>query len=199
VTTKEYRDCGECSDILICMKRTENIKRCFTSKTGEPEIPVSDLIPGQTYFVKDEGYEKFLDAIKSKIYGLIVSTTKPQDIREKYGLIRTPIVWISDEAFEDGVDPKNLKRLATVIINFMKPIENAVILFDGIDPLILINGFDNVQHIVQTLITTAQTTNNILIIQTKMEDDELHRMKPLFVKRSNLKQEPKKKLIKYGT
>jgi len=114
-------------------------------------------------------------------------------------LIKTPIVWVSDEAFEDGVSPKNLKRLATVIINYMKQIENAVILFDDIDTLILINGSDNVQHVVQTLSTSAQITNNILIIQTKMEEDELHRMKPLYFKRKNPKQEPKKKSIKYDT
>jgi len=200
VNIKGYRDCGECPEILDCVKRRENTGRCFTSKPGfTDERPVSDLRPGKIYFVKDDGYEKFLCAIKSCIYGLIISTTKPQDIREKYGLITTPIVWVSDEAFEDGVSPKNLKRLATVIINFMKHIENAVILFDDIDSLILINGFDNVQPVVQTLITTAQTTNNILIIQTKMDDDELHRMKPLFFKRRSLKQEPKKKRIKYGT
>jgi hypothetical protein len=199
LTKKGNRDCGECADIFSCVKRIDNIKRCFTPKAGSEEIPVSDLKPGQTYFVKDDGYEKFLVAIKSSIYGLILSTIKPQDIREKYGLITTPIVWISDEAFEDGVDPKNLKRLATVTINFMKTIEKAVILLDGIDPLILINGFDNVQHIVQTISTAAQATNNILIIQTKMDDDELHRLKPLFVKRRDMKQEPRKKLIKYGT
>jgi hypothetical protein len=180
-------ECKLCSQYLN--------KKCSGCRL--PEMPVYDLISGQTYFVKDEGYEKFLDAIKSSIYGLILSTMKPQHIREKYGLITTPLVWISDEAFEDGVNPKNLKRLATVIINFMKQIENAVILLDGIDSLILINGFDNVQHVVQTLCTAAQTTNNILIIQTKMEEDELHRMKPLYFKRGSLKQEPKKKRIKY--
>ena len=199
VNKKGYRDCGVCSEISICMKRTENIGRCFTSKYWSPVIPAGDLKPGKTYFVKDEGYEKFLCAIKSSIYGLIISTMKLQHIRLKYGLITTPIVWISDEAFEDGVSPKNLKRLATMIINFMKQIENAVILLDGIDSLILINGYDNVQHVIQTIITTAQTTNNILIIQTKMDEDELHRMKPLFFKRRSLKQEPKKKRIKYGT
>jgi hypothetical protein len=192
-----YGNCGECAEIFNCVKRNENIGHCFTPKPDG--IPVSDLKPGQTYFVKDDGYEKFLNTIKSCIYGLILSTMKPQDIREKYCLITTPIVWISDEAFEDGVDPRNLKRLTAVIINFMKPIQKAVILLDGIDTLISINGFDNVQHVVQTLITAAQTTNNILIIQTKMEEDELNRMKPLFFKRRDTKQEPKKKLIKYDT
>jgi len=200
VSKKGYRDCGECREILDCLKRTENTGRCFISKPGlTNEIPVSNLRPGQTYFVKDDGYEKFINTIKSSIYGLIISTTKPQDIREKYGLITTPIVWVSDEAFEDGVSPKNLKRLATVIINFMKQIENAVIFVDDIDSLILVNGYDNVQHVVQTLSSSAQITKNILIIQTKMEEDELHRMKPFYFKRKNPRQEPKKKHIKYDT
>ncbi|MCZ7400834.1 MAG: DUF835 domain-containing protein [Candidatus Methanoperedens sp.] len=198
VTKKGYRDCGVCNEILDCVKRTENTGRCFTSKPGlTDEIPEFDLRPGQTYFVKDEGYEKFLCGIKSGIYGLILSTMNPLHIREKYGVVTTPIVWISDEAFEDGVSPKNLKRLETVIINFMKEIENAVILLDDIDSLISINGYENVQHVVQTLTTMTQTTNNILIIQTKMEDDELQRMKPLYFKRRSPKQEPTKKNTKH--
>jgi hypothetical protein len=200
IVKKGFRDCGDCKELLTCIKRKENISRCFTSKHGLPEErPVYDLRPGKTYFVKEDGYEKFLNTIKSSIYGLIVSTSKPQDIREKYSLITTPIVWVSDEAFEDGVSPKNLKRLATVIINFMKHIENAVIFVDDIDSLILINGYDNVQYVVQTLSSSAQITKNILIIQTKMEEDELHRMKPLYFKRKNPKQEPKKKHIQYDT
>jgi hypothetical protein len=198
INKKGYRDCGECPEMSGCLKRTECIKRC-----GYPAIPVSNLIPGHTYFVKDEGYEKFLDEIKSSIYGLIASVMKPQDIREKYGLITTPIVWISDEAFEDGVSPKNLDRLEAMIINFMneikrKEIKNAVILLDGIDLLISINGYNKIQPVVHILSTAAQTTNTILIIQTKMPEEELHLLKPLYKARKP-KQEPKKKLIKYGT
>lgn len=195
ITKKGYKDCGECPDILDCKIRIDNEGRCFSQVPGPTEIPVNDLIPGQTYFVKDDGYEKFLGTIKSSIYGLIVTTMKPQVIREKYGLITTPIVWISDEAFEDGVNPKNLKRLATVIINFMKKIENAVILIDDIDMLISINGYDHVQHVVQTMSSMSHITNNILIIQSKMDDDELHRMKPLYFKKKNLEQGQKKKHI----
>lgn len=194
VIKKGYKDCGECPEVLICEKRKENSERCFISKPGvSDEEPKCELTPGKTHFLKDDGYNICLDGIKTTKYGLIVSTTNPQEIRQKYGLTTTPVVWISDEAFEDGINPKNLKRLAAVIINFMKKIENAVILLDGVDSLISINDFDSVQHIVQTLSIAAQTTNNTLIIISKMEDDELNRMKPLYFKRKSLKKEKQNK------
>jgi hypothetical protein len=202
VTKTGYRDCGECPEISICVKRTENIKRCFSSKPGSPEMPISDLIPGKTYFIKDGGYEMFVDGIKSSSYGLILSTKNPQEIRKEYCLITTPIQWISDEAYEDGVSPTNLYRLKDKILNFMtdikeKHIERAVILLDGIDLIISINDPNKVQAVVQTLITTAQITNTILIIQTNLEDEKLSLMKPFYSKKKSTGQ--KKKIIKYDT
>jgi hypothetical protein len=104
----------------------------------------------------------------------------PQQIKEKYGLSTTPIVWISEVAFDTGVEPKDLKRLSSLIINFMKKTNNAVVFLDGIDVLISINGFANVQPVVQILSSTAQATNSYLIISTTMENEALSRLKPLY-------------------
>lgn len=106
-----------------------------------------------TCFVEGEGYDLFLDWVKKGALGIVATTTQPQQIREKYDLKTTPILWISDEAFDDGVKPDKLGRLSIVLVNFMKRIEkgNVVVLLDGISNLIKINGFDKVQNFIKVL------------------------------------------------
>lgn len=188
---KGYKDCVDCPEILACSLRKETSEHCFTLTSESSLIkPKCELSPGSTYFVKDEGYDLFLDAVKCGAFGFVVSTTHPQQIKEKYSLSTTPVVWISDEAFEMGVKPKDLKRLSTLIINFMKKTGNAVVFLDGIDMLITINGFSNVQPVVQVLSSTAQATNNSLIISTGMEGEVLGKLKPLFFTRHKTRKSP---------
>lgn len=181
---KGHKDCGDCQDILTCQLRKGTSERCFTpASEASMAEPKCEMSPGSTYFVKDEGYDIFIDAVKCGAFGFVASTTDPQQIKEKYGLSTTPMVWISDEVFEMGVKPKDLKRLSSLIINFMKKTNNAVVFLDGIDMLISINGFSSVQPVVQVLSSTAQATSNSLIISTGMENEVLSRLKPLFFTR----------------
>jgi len=176
---KGYKDCGECPEILTCQLRKETSERCFKPEPSHAKSRC-ELSPGSTYFVKEEGYDIFLDAVKCGAFGFVVSTLPPQQIKEKYGLSTTPIVWISEAAFDTGVRPKDLKRLSSLIINFMKKTNNAVVFLDGIDVLISINVFANVQPVVQILSSTAQATKSYLIISTTMENEALSRLKPLY-------------------
>lgn len=192
---KGYKDCGECPEILTCLLRKEETsKHCFAlapKPDSSQTILKTDLKPGSTYFVKDDGYDIFLDAVKSGAYGFVASTIHPQQVKEKHGLRTTPVIWISDEAFDMGVRPGDLKRLSSIIINFMKN-NNAVVLLHGIDLLISTNGFSKVQPIIQVLSSTAQTTKSCLIISTNMENEDLARLKPLFFIRHESNQQQRK-------
>ena len=187
-----HKDCGECPEILTCQLRKETSERCFKQQLEpSPAKLECELRPGSTYFVKDNGYDMFLDAVKSGAYGFVASTMHPQQVKEKHCLCTTPIIWISDEAFDMGVSPCDLKRLSSIIINFMKN-NNAVVLLDGIDLLISKNGFSKVQPIIQILSSTAQTTKSCLIISTNMENEDLARLKPLFFIRHKSNQQQRK-------
>lgn len=192
---KGYKDCGECPEIFTCLLRKEEpSEHCFIT-AQKPDSPAAilktELKPGTTYFVKDDGYDLFLDTVKSGAYGLVVSTIHPQQVKEKHGLRTTPIIWISEEAFDTGVRPDDLKRLSSIIINFMKN-NNAVVLLHGIDLLIATNGFSKVQPVIQVLSSTAQTTKSCLIIPTNMENEDLARLKPLFFIRHGSNHQQKK-------
>ncbi len=172
IVEKGYKDCGDCAEIIDCLKRKET--RCFGYTPNMKALKYS-LNPGSTYFVKG-GYSLFQDAVSCGAFGLVATTTHPQQIKEKYHFTSTPIIWISDEANETGVKPQDIKRMSILLMNFMKKIDNAIVLLDGIDALITINGFEKMRWIIQILNNTAQTTKSRLIIPTEMEGEKLTRL-----------------------
>ncbi|MDO9097607.1 MAG: DUF835 domain-containing protein, partial [Candidatus Methanoperedens sp.] len=173
VVEKGYKDCGDCAEIIDCLKRQGTT--CF-GYVPNMKMHKYCLEPGSTYFVKN-GYDYFLDAVHCGAYGIVATTAHPQQIKEKYHFTSTPIVWISDEALEMGVKPADLKRLSILLTNFMKTIGNAVVILDGIDTLITINGFENMQRIILILNSAARTTNSLLIIPTALEGETLNKLK----------------------
>ncbi|MFA4934528.1 MAG: DUF835 domain-containing protein [Candidatus Methanoperedens sp.] len=173
VVEKGYKDCGDCAEIIECLKRKET--PCI-GYVPQMKTHKYCLEPGSTYFVKN-GYDYFLDAVKCGAFGLVATTAHPQQIKEKYHFTSTPIVWISDEAVEMGVKPADLKRLSILLTNFMKKIGNAVVILDGIDTLITINGFENMQRVILILNSAARTTNSLLIIPTALEGETLNKLK----------------------
>lgn len=176
VKEKGYKDCGDCPEIIECVRRRETSELCFRSKLA---LPISKYCvePGNTYFVKGNGYSLFLDEVKCGAFGLVATTAHPKQVKEKYGLTTTPIVWVSEEAAEMGAKPGDIKRLSMLLMNFMRKIGNAVILLDGIDTLIGINGFEDMQRIVQILNSVVRTTNSRFIIITDLEGETLDRLK----------------------
>jgi hypothetical protein len=173
VVEKGYKDCGDCAEILDCLKRKET--KCFSYAPSMKTLKYG-IEPGSTYFVKD-GYALFLDAVKCGACGIVASTTHPHQVKEKYGLTTTPMVWISDEAAEMGVKPNDIKRLGILLTNFMRKIGSAVVFLEGIDSLITLNGFDNMLRIVQILSSTAHATNSCLIIATDLKGEDLNRLR----------------------
>ena len=177
VVEKGYKDCGDCAEIIDCLKRKEISKCCFKSKLESCLTkPRYELKHGSTYFVKN-GYDPFRDAVKCGAFGLVATTSHPKHIKEKYHFTTTPVIWISDDAVEMGVKPADIKRMSILLMNFMKKIGNAIVLLDGIDSLITINGFEKMRWIIQILNNTARTTNSLLIIPTALEGETLNKLK----------------------
>ena len=160
---KEYSGCGDCFEIISCEKRKAK-KICLSSK------PEHELKSGSIYLNEGDGYNLFLNAVRTGSLGIIVTAQDPEQLRDRYDLNTIPIVWLSDESFDKGVRPDDLKRLGIILINFMKKIENigkCVVLLEATDMLISINGFEKVIDFIKLLNSTARSTNSSLIISDK--------------------------------
>ncbi len=78
--------------------------------------------------------------VQAKTQGLCFTIAPPEKIRQQYLLQRTPIFWISKHGNE-SVNPANLEIMAGMIKEFLSKSKNPIILLDGLEYMITMNGF----------------------------------------------------------
>ena len=79
---------------------------------------------------------------RTRAQGLCFTMYSPRDVRFKYTLQITPIFWISNSG-ANNISPTDLEMMANVMSTFLKKSKNPVLLLDGVEYLIAINGFDS--------------------------------------------------------
>lgn len=120
---------------------------------------------GATYLIKDgvgRAFEIFLEAALSGIEGLCITREYPPKVRKRYGLERTPIVWLSDEMVEGERTVKSLQELSIMIDNFLEG-GRKVILLDGIEYLIMQHGFESFMRFLYLNRSRVERRDSILI------------------------------------
>lgn len=125
------------------------------------------VLPVGSYLLFEETkadgmYETMLSQISNGLEGLIVTRTYPDDLRERYGLKRTPVIWLCSQPGQDWVDPTNLSILEHTIIEFLKMGHNTVVAVDGVEYLISNNGSSKVLRLFYGL------RDEILMSQSRM-------------------------------
>ncbi len=101
---------------------------------------------------------------KSRPQGLIVTRQFTNDIRKKYYIQTTPIVWLSTVQGQQNMDPAKLALLTDYITNFMETSPNGVVLVDGIEYLVTSNDFQRVQKAIDRWTECAMTSKSRLIM-----------------------------------
>ncbi|TRZ67788.1 MAG: DUF835 domain-containing protein [Methanothrix sp.] len=76
----------------------------------------------------------------TRAQGLCITMRSPETIRDEYFLQTTPIFWISKHG-ADSICPTCLEMAANMIYGFLKRSKNPVVLLDGLEYLIVANGF----------------------------------------------------------
>ncbi len=77
---------------------------------------------------------------QSRAQGLCFTIDSPVEIRERYLLQITPIFWISKHG-NGSISPASLEIMAGMINDFFRRSKNPVVLLDGIEYLVITNGF----------------------------------------------------------
>ncbi len=103
------------------------------------------MLPPGSYLLFEETkadgmFESLLSQVSNGMEGLIVTRTYPEDLREKYGLKKTPVIWLCSQPGQDRVEPTNLTILEHTIIDFLKMGNNTFVAIDGLEYLISNNG-----------------------------------------------------------
>jgi hypothetical protein len=123
--------------------------------------PISlKLEEGRSYAVQEKGLDASFRILASELNagrkGLVISRRHPERIREEYGLMKTPIIWLAHRSVKVSVSPSNLPLLERTITRFMSQGEDTVVLIDGLDRLIMENSSDKAMRFLFAIVDGAQ-------------------------------------------
>ncbi|AIF70347.1 hypothetical protein PAP_09865 [Palaeococcus pacificus DY20341] len=148
------------------LERYELIPIIMEFKEEKIKSEAVKQIPPGVYLCNTEidCYSLFLEILKKRP-GLIVSRRPPYIIRETFGLKETPVLWITKVDGENTIHPTRLEYLMQILVDFMKK-ENIpkAILLDGLEYLILENGFDPMFKVLTKLKDYAIINNTIILV-----------------------------------
>lgn len=151
--------------LFIIEPRAEEIK---------PTEPVYDLPAGYIYPIKEPGAEKsfeiFTGLVTHGAYGLCISRKQPDDVRKKYGLEKTPILWLSkQEKIDYAISPTDVSLLAQTIEDFTAKTKGSVILLEGLEYLIANNDFNIVLRVVEDINDIIKVNKSRVILPINPE------------------------------
>jgi PAS domain S-box-containing protein len=127
---------------------------------------VPDLEPGNLYLMKEESakaFEVFVSTVFGGQEGLCITRTYPPMVRRKYGLEKTPIVWLTGEASEGERTVHSVTDLSIIIGDFLEKSKKPVLLLDGFEYLATNSGFDSFIRFIQVLRDRLQRKSGVLI------------------------------------
>ncbi|UCF08622.1 MAG: DUF835 domain-containing protein [Thermoplasmata archaeon] len=119
----------------------------------------------------DVSFEIFYEMLQKGYRGLCITKTPPGEIKSKYGIDESAIIWLTSEDVKGvpTISPMNLQHLHTTIKEFIERGKNNVVLLDSLEFLIAQNAQNSSQRTaalksIQVLIKTMGIIDSPLII-----------------------------------
>lgn len=142
----------------------------LTELSKDAQLPAvfTELRPGQVYLFKEDSPKKAYGMLKeAEPYGiesLCITKLSPETIRERYGIRKASILWVTFEKAETTITPKDIAGLTKNVSEFsMKP-DGTIIVLDCFDQLKFANGFERSVDILKILRALSTENNSILFI-----------------------------------
>jgi hypothetical protein len=147
------------------------VERIVIRQQPREPVPTSpdQLESGFNYLIEETQPKRSFEFFKAKTgkgaKGLCISTSYPKKIIEEYGLHGATVYWLSELEFDNqSLHPRRLDfEVTRAIQNFVKSNPSSVLIIDGVEFLILINGFERVMTFIKKMNDIMSATASTLI------------------------------------
>jgi len=109
-------------------------------------------------------YKLFEQSVMEGNPGLCVTRQFPDKIREAFDLKDTRILWLSHTPGQDHHNPTSIGTLATVISSFIERYKKCFVLIDGLEYLVINNGFQQVLRFVEHINEQVMQSRSTVLI-----------------------------------
>lgn len=181
--------CPSCGDTVL-VEGDANLLRTPCESCGSI---LQEVALGYNYLIVDDNpavaYEEFKTVRQRDVPSLCISTTFPDKLGKEFDVEGTDLYWLSDTATDPSVktlDPKRLDfEMMRAISNFLKENPKGAVMIDGLEYLVVENGFDRVLRFVKKINDMASVSDATIIIPltpSSLGKDEFTMLKKEFDK-----------------
>jgi len=150
------------------------------AENDKPTVELVRTEEGLCYVVRERkpflAYKLFENALAEGVPGLCVTRQFPDKVREMFDLKDTRVLWLSHTPGKDHHNPTSIGTLATIISSFIERYKKCVVLIDGLEYLVINNGFQQVLRFVEHIneqVMQSQSTTLIPISPSAFSEKEL--------------------------
>jgi len=130
------------------------------------------LKSGTTYLVDEEKPESTYKILKKELgrgaKGLCITRTHPDKAKALY-FIDCSFLWLSRDEKGDSVNPTNLGGILKNAKSFMKNVDNGILVLDGLEYLLVQNGFNQSLKFIHLLNESVSTSSSKLLISFNLQ------------------------------
>ncbi|MBN1677416.1 MAG: DUF835 domain-containing protein [Candidatus Thermoplasmatota archaeon] len=123
---------------------------------------------GLCYVVKERkpflAYKLFESVLAAGVPGLCVTRQFPDKVKEIFDLKDTRVLWLSHTPGKDHHNPTSIGTLATIISSFIERYTKCVVLMDGLEYLVINNGFQQVLRFVEHINEQVMQSRSTVLV-----------------------------------
>jgi len=101
---------------------------------------------------------------KGRPGGLAICRRNPALVRKEFNLLTTPVIWLSSIYGNYAVHPEKLGIIEKGVTDFIESIRRSVVIIEGLEYLININGFFPVLRMLENINDMTMSHESIVIV-----------------------------------
>jgi len=138
------------------------------------------LRTGSIYLINERkpslSYRLFERGVGMGLPGLCVTRQHPNRVKQRLELPNTKLIWLSQTPGKGHHNPTDIGALATLISSFIESNKKSVSLIDGLEYLVINNGFQQVLKFIELINEQVMQSESLILIpisQNAFSDKEL--------------------------
>ena len=131
---------------------------------GQPEF---GLEGGRGYLGKGlgKGHEVFAYQVFHGVPGLCITKVEPNKVRERYGLKKTPVVWMSFRKVAGALSPYDLDEIKRKVVDLGRKTKKGVVFLDSFDVIKTVHGFKKAMSFIRELKKVCADSKWALLVE----------------------------------
>lgn len=169
------------SSVLSLIRQFPHLKRYGLIDVIPPgsSKEIIRMLRGGAYLLESSdtrvAFATFNELQKLEQRGLCITQVHPDDVTRKYG-VRCETVWLSRQGVEGSISPQELDLIRDRVQGFAEEHGGGVVLLDGIEYMILMNGIGSVLTFLNDLkdiVTLENATLIVFVSPTALDEKHL--------------------------